>query len=71
MLGKLRDPAVQGKHLDLCVSHDMTLYTMRHGVGLEDLSGPEVEFLDGLILFERDGRFWMRSQFGREVEVSE
>lgn len=70
LLGKLATPAVPGKHLDLCVTHDMTVYTVRHGVGLEDAGGPAVEFLDGLLLFERDGRTWMRSQHGGEVEIS-
>lgn len=71
LIGKLRDPGGEGaaRHLDLCVSHDMTLYTVRHGVGLEGLDGPEVEFLDGLLLFERDQRLWMRSQHGSEVQI--
>ena len=55
--------------LDLCVTHDMTVYTMRHGLGLEPVSGPEVEFLDGLILFEKEGRRLVRSHHGGEVEV--
>ena len=59
------------KRLDLCVSHDLTIYTMRHGLGLEPVSGPAVEFLDGLILFEREGRQFVRSQHGGEVEVTE
>ena len=72
LLGKLRNaaPGSESPHLDLCVSHDMTLYTVRHGVGLEGLDGPDVEFLDGLLLFSRDGRYLMRSQHGAEVEVA-
>jgi hypothetical protein len=72
LLGKLRNaaPGTASPHLDLCVSHDMTLYTVRHGVGLEGLDGPDVEFLDGLLLFSRDGRFFMRSQHGAEVEIA-
>lgn len=58
-----------GATLDLCVTHDMTVYTMRHGVGLESVAGPEVEFLDGLLLFERDGERLMRSQHGGEVRI--
>ncbi len=69
LLGKLKNPSAAGKHLDLCVTHDLTVYTVRHGVGLEDVRGPDVEFLDGLILFERDGKTWMRSQHGGEVEI--
>ncbi len=72
LLGKLRNaaPGTEPPHLDLCVSHDMTLYTVRHGVGLEGLDGPDVEFLDGLLLFARDGRYFMRSQHGTEVEIA-
>ena len=55
--------------LDLCVTHDMTVYTMRHGVGLESVAGPEVEFLDGLLLYEKDGERMMRSQHGGVVRV--
>ena len=71
LLGKLRDTAVAGTgpHLDLCVSHDLTLYTLRHGVGLEPVTGPQVAFLDGLLLFVRDGKTLLRSQYGAEVEI--
>ncbi len=64
------DPDGQ-KRLDLCVTHDLTIYTMRHGLGLEPISGPPVEFLDGLILFERNGRRYVRSQHGGEVELAD
>ena len=58
-----------GKSLDLCVTHDLTIFTVRHGVGLEPVDGPTVEFLDGLVMFEKDGRTWMRSHHGGEVEI--
>ncbi|XOV82534.1 MAG: histidine phosphatase family protein [bacterium] len=69
LVGKLRDNTVQGRHLDVCVSHDMSVYTLRHGVGLEPVQGPEVEFLDGLLLFEKQGHLRMRSQHGGEVAI--
>ncbi|MEE4283394.1 MAG: hypothetical protein V2I41_15740 [Pseudomonadales bacterium] len=69
LVGKLRDNTVQGRHLDICVSHDLSVYTLRHGVGLESVQGPEVEFLDGLLLFEKDGHLRMRSQHGSEVAI--
>jgi len=74
LLGKLsgpmpEHPAGQG-HLDLCVSHDFTVFAVRHGLGLEPLDGPEVEFLDGLLLFEREGEHFMRSQHGSEVKIT-
>lgn len=69
LVGKLKDDSVQGRHLDICVSHDLSVYTLRHGVGLESVQGPEVEFLDGLLLFEKDGHLRMRSQHGSEVAI--
>lgn len=62
-----------GPSLDLCVSHDFTVFALRQAVGLEPLSGPTVEFLDGLLLFRRkdtkDGHAIMRSHHGGEVEL--
>ena len=58
-------------HLDLCVTHDMTIFMMRHGMGLESCYGPDVEFLDGLVLFEKEGKKLFRSHHGGEVEVRE
>ncbi|NKB97015.1 MAG: hypothetical protein GKR90_00735 [Pseudomonadales bacterium] len=69
LLPKLATP-MEGRSLDLCVTHDMTVFTMRHGLGLEPVSGPDVEFLDGLILFEKGGRKFVRSHHGGEIEVS-
>jgi len=42
---------------------------LRHGVGLEPVTGPQVAFLDGLLLFVRDGKTLLRSQYGAEVEI--
>ena len=69
LLAKLKE-AQQTPSLDICVTHDMSVFTLRHGVGLEPVDGPTVEFLDGLLLFERDQRFWIRSHHGGEVEIS-
>ena len=63
--------ALDPSHLDLCVTHDMTIFMMRHGMGLESCYGPDVEFLDGLVLFEKDGKKLFRSRHGGEVEVRE
>ncbi|MEQ8693504.1 MAG: histidine phosphatase family protein [Pseudomonadales bacterium] len=57
------------KSLDLCVTHDMTIFTVRHGLGLEPVHGPTVEFLDGLIMYEKDGCAIMRSHHGGEVDL--
>ena len=64
-------PLVADKpQLDVCVTHDMTVYTVRHGVGLESAAGPDVEFLDGLVMYQQDGVWKMRSQHGGEVDLS-
>jgi len=57
----------------------MTLYTMRHGVGLEPVTGPGVEFLDGLLFYKRrltdaatgDSKeeYVMRSQHGSQCVI--
>ena len=65
---KLRTPVAE-RSLDLCVTHDMTVFTVRHGVGLEPVDGPTVEFLDGLILYEKNGCAIMRSHHGGEVNL--
>ena len=68
LTSKLSAPG-EARQLDLCVSHDMTVFTVRHGVGLEPLHGPTVEFLDGLLVFERGGEHFVRSQHGGEVRL--
>jgi glucose-6-phosphate-specific signal transduction histidine kinase len=52
--------------LDLCVSHDMTLYTVRQELlnqGVEEAG--EVEFLDGSVLYMQDGQLWLPSHVGQ------
>jgi len=63
--------ALAPDHMDLCVTHDMTIFMMRHGMGLESVHGPDVEFLDGLVLFEKNGKKLFRSHHGGEVEVAD
>lgn len=60
---KLERP-VDERQLDLCVSHDMTLYLMREVLLGEPAAGPEVAFLDALVLFRDDGALWMSSHHG-------
>ena len=76
MLGKLDaqpiEPVETGaKQLDLCVTHDMTVYTVRHGAGLESLSAAPVDFLDGLLLYRQGGALMLKSHYGSCVEVTE
>ena len=68
MHARLAEP-VASPQVDLCVSHDMTLYLMREVLLGEPADGPEVGFLDALVLYERDGTLWMRSHHGEPREV--
>jgi broad specificity phosphatase PhoE len=67
--GKLEAP-LETPQLDVCVSHDMSLYLVRDRLlGLAvDSSGP-VDFLDGVVFYERDGRLWMRGLRGAERAI--
>lgn len=60
---KLRQP-VADEQLDLCVSHDMTLYLVREMLLDEPASGAEVGFLDALMLYESAGALWLTSHHG-------
>lgn len=72
MLGKLDAQALGDKpQLDLCVSHDMTVYTVRHGSGLEPIAAAAVEFLDGLLMYREQGQLLLRSHHGGIVEVDD
>jgi hypothetical protein len=69
LASKLLAPGAD-RQLDLCVSHDMTVYTVRHHVGLEPVTGPEVEFLDGLILYTNGDDLRLASHHGGEVVIT-
>jgi broad specificity phosphatase PhoE len=66
---KLEAP-LERPQLDVCVSHDMSLYLVRDrllGLGVE--SAGAVDFLDGVVFYERDGNLWMRGLRGPEQAV--
>jgi broad specificity phosphatase PhoE len=68
MQARLAEP-VASPQVDLCVSHDMTLYMMREVLLGEPADGPEVGFLDALVLYQRDGALWMQSHHGEPREI--
>lgn len=70
LAGKLRQPLAE-RQLDVCVTHDMTLYMLREVLLGEPADGPPVSFLDSLVLFERDGALWMSSQHGSPRRLAE
>lgn len=58
------DRPMAGAQLDVCVSHDMTLYLLREVLLGEPAGGPEVAFLDALVLYRQGGALWMSSHHG-------
>ena len=69
MAEKLDAPVAQPQ-LDLCVSHDMTLYLVRDQLLGVPVGGPKVEFLDGLIAWRAQGALWLQSPWGAPQRVS-
>jgi broad specificity phosphatase PhoE len=61
----------RSRSLDLCVSHDMTLYLVRQAIGLETTFEQPVNYLDGLLMFETDGELRVSSHYGKEVCVDD
>lgn len=67
---KLRQPVSGPPQLDVCVSHDMTLYLVRDRLlGERSADVGEVRFLDGLVLYEEDGATMLRSHHGTRAVV--
>lgn len=58
--------------IDLCVTHDMTLYLMRQVLLDEPASGPAVGFLDALAFYRDDhGALWVCSQHGEPRRLAD
>ncbi|MEM6707151.1 MAG: histidine phosphatase family protein [Pseudomonadota bacterium] len=59
-------------HVDLNVTHDLTLYLLKQQYLGFDPEAVDTEYLDALILFERGGDHWLQSQHGpaQRVELS-
>jgi len=70
LAARLAEP-VGAPQVDVCVSHDMTLYLVREVLLREPATGPEVRFLDALVLYEAQGEVWLTSQHGPPVKVTE
>lgn len=68
LVEKLRSPVAE-RQLDVCVSHDMTLYLLRHQLLGEGLDDAPVAYLDGLLLFEEDGVLKLTSHRGSAVTL--
>ena len=52
------------------VSHDFTLYLLKHQLlGQDSERYPNVIYLDGIAIFERDGRTYIQSHHEAAVEL--
>ena len=69
MTGKLEKPVAKPQ-LDILITHDITLHLVRNRLLGESVEGPEVEFLDALVAFRRDGAWWLRSRHGPARQVN-
>ena len=66
---KLKAP-VASKQLDVCVSHDMTLYLLRDRLLGQAADLADVEYLDALVAYEENDSLWLVSHHGGPVVVS-
>ena len=69
ILHRLRT-AKSANHLDLCVSHDLSLLLVRHSLLEQPEEVGEVRFLDALALYERDGEVWLQSHHGAPRQIT-
>ena len=59
-----------GAHLDLCVSHDMTVALLMDRVLGQRVTDHTVAFLDAVAFFEKDGGLWARSVHGDAIQLA-
>ena len=64
------DRPIQLPQLDVLVSHDMTIFTVRDRLLNQAVADFPVEFLDGLIIFEKDGIRFLQSHHGKPRQIS-
>ena len=66
---KLNQP-VAAKQIDVCVSHDLSLYLVRDRLLRESPDQGPVEFLDALVAFRRNDRVWLQSARTTPVDIT-
>ena len=62
--------SVAEKQIDVCVSHDLSLYLVRDRLLNESPDRGPVEFLDALLAFRRDDRVWLQSARTNPVDIT-
>lgn len=65
---KLRQP-IAAPQLDVCVSHDITLYLVRDRLLGREPASAEVRFLDGLVFYDDDEGTWLASADGARARI--
>ena len=62
--------SVAEKQIDVCVSHDLSLYLVRDRLLSESPDQGPVEFLDALLAFRRDDPVWIQSARTTPVDIT-
>ncbi len=60
---------IRTPQIDVLVSHDMTVFTVRDRLLGQAADDYPVEFLDGLVFFERTGKHYLQSHHGPEMAI--
>jgi broad specificity phosphatase PhoE len=56
-------------HLDVCVTHDITVMLLMDRLMGQPARENAIEYLEGLVAFERDGDHWIQSVHGPALRV--
>ena len=57
-------------HLDVCVTHDITMLLLMDRFLGKPAGENSIEYLEGLVAFRRNGAHWLQSAHGPAVQVS-
>lgn len=71
MINTKLDETPASKQLDVMVSHDFTLYLVKHMLlGQDSDRYPDVIYLDGIAFFRRNGKTWIQSHHEEAIELN-
>jgi len=62
--------AREPQHLDLCVTHDTTLWLLKDRLLEQPATQVDSEFLDAIVLYEQDDGVWLQSRHGPARNVA-
>ena len=69
ILSERLDEQTFPRQLDVCVSHDITLYLMRNRLLGQGTDRGPVHYLDAVAAYMRDGSLWLETSLGPPVRV--